>query len=59
MNSFCQITKELKLKLKKGYSKSKITLFSANPDSMYLYALKGLVETCGVDKKDLLQNYLH
>ena len=51
--------KGIEIKTKKGYSKSKITLFSANPDSMYLYALKGLVETYGVDKKDLLQNYLH
>ena len=43
--------KGIEIKTKKGYSKSKITLFSANPDSMYLYALKGLVETYVVDKK--------
>lgn len=43
--------KGIEIKAKKGYSKSRITLFSANPDSMYLYALKNLVETYGVDKK--------
>ena len=43
--------KGIEIKTKKGYSKSRISLFSANPDSMYLYALKGLVEMYGVDKK--------
>lgn len=47
----------IEIKTKKGYSKSKITLFTANPDSMYLYALKNLVTNYGVDGKRFLTEF--
>ena len=47
----------IEIKTKKGYSKSKITLFTANPDSMYLYALKDLVTNYGVDGKKILTEF--
>lgn len=43
--------KGIEIKTKKGYSKSRITLFCANPDSMYLYALKNLIKNYGVNQK--------
>lgn len=41
---------EIEIKTKKGYSQSPITLFSANPDSIYYYALKNLVDNYGTLK---------
>lgn len=38
---------DIEIKTKKGYSKTPITLFSANPDNQYYYAFKGLVEKYG------------
>lgn len=42
----------IEIKVKKGYSKSKIGLFSANPDNCYLYGLKDLYEKYGMIDKD-------
>ena len=37
----------IELKTKKGYSRSRVTLFSANPDGRYVYALQNLYEKYG------------
>ena len=37
----------IELKTKKGYSKTKIALFTANPDGKYFFAIQNLVEQYG------------
>lgn len=44
----------IELKTKKGYSKTKIALFTANPDGKYLFAIQNLVEQYGVNKRKFL-----
>ena len=44
----------IELKTKKGYSKTKIALFTVNPDGKYLFAIQNLVEQYGVNKRKFL-----
>lgn len=43
----------IEIKTKKGYSKSPVTLFSANPDDEYYFSLKRLLENYGIMKNGM------